>query len=97
MSIEKIYNMSKDGREIHDMKKPIYPKDDIRNNDPGLFYLGDDGRKYYTTAALNAANKRHFDEYFPIIQKNLLVEYINKNLRINLRIFLFINNYVDKY
>lgn len=68
MSIEKNYNMSKGEDKIHDMKRPIYPEDDIRNNDPGLFYLGDDGRKYYTTGELEASNKRHFNEYFSKIK-----------------------------
>ena len=68
MSMEKIYNMPKGSDKIYDIKKTIYPKGDIRNDDPKLFYRGKDGREYYTTDALEAANKRYFDKYFPKIK-----------------------------
>ena len=67
MNIKNIYDMPKSCDKIDDMKKPSYPKGDIRIDDPNLFYLGKDRQEYHTTDALEAANKRYFDEYFPKI------------------------------
>ena len=64
MSIEKIFNMPKNCDKIDDMIKPYYPEDDIRNSDPSLFYRGYDGREYYTTDELYAANKQYNNERY---------------------------------
>ena len=42
---------------IKDKGVPIYPKDDIRNSDPNLFYRGKDGKEYYTIKDLESANR----------------------------------------
>ena len=48
---------------LEDKGAPIYPKDDIRNSDPNLFYRGKDGEEYYTFEALEAANKRYESKF----------------------------------